>query len=348
MTISCELPAFSIGQATLVARDLFGIEGTLECLNGERDLNFRLSTNSSRYVLKIANQNEAYGMLECQHQVFERLAVAKVMQQQALSIKSLNNKVIETVISDIGISHYCRVMHYIEARLLCELSVYTPKLLRDIGNTLAKLDHALQDFNHESLHRPLIWNMCKALDTLKSFKPMLASAAKRALVDHFESRFRNTVLPLQGELSKGVIHNDANDNNILVSGDITGPQRVCSIIDFGDMVYSWLAVEPAVAAAYAMFNQDKPVEIAAAIVQGYHQYLPLQEADIAVLFELICMRLCMSVCICAHQQSIQPGNQYLSISEQPAWNLLYQLESISQETVHNMFRDACGLPAATN
>ena len=114
------------------------------------------------------------------------------------------------------------------------------------------------------------------------------------------------------------------------------------------MVHSWLAVEPAVAATYAMMGKDKPLDTAAAIIRGYHESLPLLQTEIEVLFELICMRLCMSVCICAHQKSIEPENEYLGISEKPAWKLLHHFRHIQPSIAQNLFREACGLtPKAT-
>ncbi len=90
-----------------------------------------------------------------------------------------------------------------------------------------------------------------------------------------------------------------------------------------------------------MMGKSKPLEAAAAIIQGYHESLPLRKNEIRVLFSFICMRLCMSVCICAHQKSIEPDNEYLEISEKPAWDLLHKLSSISPETVYQVFLEAC-------
>jgi len=58
-----------------------------------------------------------------------------------------------------------------------------------------------------------------------------------------------------------VIHSDANDHNLLVrDGQVTG------LIDFGDMVYSALAADPAIAAAYAMLDKSKPLEAASQLL----------------------------------------------------------------------------------
>ena len=341
MTDICSLPEFTIAQVTEIAQRLYGLNGSLKLLNGERDLNYLLTTETGRYVFKIANQDESYGMLECQHQVLQRLMANKVMPQQASSLESVNGKVIEIVTSDNNVDHYCRVLNYIDGRLLSSLKTHSPELLFNLGKILALLDQSLQGFAHKSLDRPLLWNMSDALATLERFKPLLASDDKRNLIKFFEVHFRDSVLPLAAKLRQAVIHNDANDNNILVEDGPEAGQRITSIIDFGDMVNSWLAAEPAIAAAYAMLGKDNPLETAVAIIKGYHSQLALNEAEISVLFDFIAMRLCMSVCICAYQRSIEPGNEYLSISQQPAWELLEKLRGEAPESVARLFRDAC-------
>ena len=338
MTDTSVLPDFSTDEATRIVSDLYGIEGRLQRLNGERDLNYLVTGDSGRFVFKIAHRDETYGMLECQHQALKRLAIDQVMHQSASSVESLDARVIEVITGETGIDHYCRILHYVEGRLLSSLSPHTPGLLKDLGRILARIDSSLQDFSHEVLDRPFIWNMIDALATLERFKSLLASDQERELVDSFENLFRDSVLRSDESLRRAVIHNDANDNNVLVADDWP---TISSIIDFGDMVYSWLAVEPAVAAAYVMMGKEHPLEAATAIIQGYHESLPLRESEIRALFSLICMRLCMSVCICAHQKSIEPDNEYLKISEKPAWGLLGKLANVSSETACQMFLDAC-------
>ena len=343
MSESCALPEFDLRQATQIARDLFAIDGPIRLLNGERDLNFLIEDARGKFVFKIANIDESPAMLECQHQALKRLAVDQVMPQSASSVESLDARVIEVITGETGIDHYCRILHYVEGRLLSSLSLHTPELLKDLGGILARIDDSLQDFNHEVLGRPFIWNMIDALATLERLKSLLETDRQREIVEGFESLFRDSVLRSGDSLRRAVIHNDANDNNVLVAGDSPGEMTISSIIDFGDMVYSWLAVEAAVAAAYAMMGKNKPLEAAAAIIQGYHQTLPLYNSEIRALFGLICMRLCMSVCICAHQKSIEPDNEYLKISEKPAWELLEKLAIVSSETASQMFLAACDM-----
>ena len=61
------------------------------------------------------------------------------------------------------------------------------------------------------------------------------------LIKKFARDFEHYVTPLLPGLRKSVIHNDANDYNVIVGGndDLYGRnQRVVGVIDFGDMVYT--------------------------------------------------------------------------------------------------------------
>ena len=165
---------------------------------------------------------------------------------------------------------------------------------------------------------------------------MLKNDAERSLVEYFETGFRQRVIAVETELRLAVIHNDANKGNVLVNEACNKP---VGIIDFGDMVHSWLVVEPAIAATYAMLDQPEPMRNAQAILRGYHRTLPLTDVEIGVMFDLICMRLCMSVCICAYQRGLAPDNEYLSVDEKNAWDLLSKLRQIDHTEAQAFLRD---------
>lgn len=196
------------------------------------------------------------------------------------------------------------------------------------------------------------------MSVLDRFLPMIDDPGKVQVVEHFKTMFTDRVLPISHKLRMGVIHNDANDNNILVGGQGPWSLTVSHIIDYGDIVEGWIVVDPAIAAAYALLggfqSQDQkgrgtnPIDVAASVVKGYHQCYPLAEEEIQTLFSLIGMRLCMSVCICAYQQSLQPDNDYLKISERPAWEALHALAEIPIDYAHFVFRQVCGFEPVPN
>ena len=337
MSESCILPEFDAREAAILASRLFALEGPLKALHGERDLNFLISDARGKFVFKIANAGESEQMLDCQHRVFERLARHRVFPLAATALKSVNGREIETVESARGQPHYCRVLPFLEGRMWSSVDISGARLLRDLGARLANLDRALQGFSHPGLERPLLWNMEITGVELETYKPLL-QASDLALVEHFESGYRDRVLPLAGRLRRGVIHNDANRENVVV--DDAG-ERVLSVIDFGDMIETWLVLEPAIAATYAMHGQPEPIASAAALVAGYHGELPLEDSEIELLFDLVGMRLCMSVCLCAYQQRLQPENRYLSIDQRHNRELLQRLRPITAADAHAAIMEAC-------
>jgi len=338
MSDSCTLPEFDARAAADLARGLYALEGPLKLLDGERDLNFLISDERGRFVFKIANADEDPAMLDCQHRVFERLAAAKAFPLVACALPSLEGREIETVSDTRGRRHYCRVLPFLEGRLWAEIQYSKPELLTDLGSQLAALDKALEGFSHAGLERALLWNMETTALELDRYKPLLASDAERELIEHFETGYRERVLPLQPQLRRGVIHNDANRANVIVDDSGTG---VISIIDFGDMIHTSLVLEPAIACAYAMHGQPDPLACAQALLAGYHDGMALNAAEIDVIFDLVCMRLCMSVCLCAYQQQLEPDNAYLSIDLQKSRDLLQNLRAIEHGTALEMMRSAC-------
>ena len=56
--------------------------------------------------------------------------------------------------------------------------------------------------------------------------------------------------------------------------------KISSFIDFGDLAYSLLINEVAIAMMYASYDKEDPLEWAIIILKSYHKLLPLKEAGI--------------------------------------------------------------------
>ena len=90
MSDNCELPDFSSDAAAVIAQRLFGLDGSIKALDGERDLNFLIADREGKFVFKIANLMESPAMLECQHLVLKRLASARLFERVVLPRPSLD------------------------------------------------------------------------------------------------------------------------------------------------------------------------------------------------------------------------------------------------------------------
>jgi Ser/Thr protein kinase RdoA (MazF antagonist) len=110
------------------------------------------------------------------------------------------------------------------------------------------------------------------------------------------------------------------------SGEESDTQpRLCGIIDFGDMVHTILAAEPAIACAYGMLDTAKPHAVADAIIAGYTAARPLTDLERELLPDLIIARLCNSLLMSAQARTMAPDDEYLRISEGPVADLLKRL-----------------------
>ncbi len=144
-----------------------------------------------------------------------------------------------------------------------------------------------------------------------------------------------------------MIHNDANDNNIVVSNNLIHPE-VKTVIDYGDACHSQIINDLAVVCAYAIMGHNDALDAALPIVSGYHENFPLTEMELEHLYSCIAMRLVLSVTKSAINSKNEPDNKYLQISDKAAWKLLYKWNDIDPDFALCAFRHACGFAVHPN
>ncbi|NNL75597.1 MAG: aminotransferase class III-fold pyridoxal phosphate-dependent enzyme, partial [Desulfobacterales bacterium] len=259
--------------------------------------------------------------------------------------RSVSGEHISSVKGIDGIVHFVRLFTYLPGKPFAIVKPHNEILLLSLGGFLGRIDGILEDFDHPAARRSFHWDLKNAGQILTNYLGCIKDPANRDVVKRFQERFKVKIEPLLPNMRTSVIHNDGNDYNVLVEPEGQWLNRVTGVIDFGDMVHTYTISELAIACAYAMLHKADPLTVAAHIVAGYHQNYPLIDQELDVLFDLICMRLCMSVCHSANQSQIEPDNEYLRISEKPAWTLLQKLAGIHPRFARYVFRYACGLPA---
>ena len=341
LDVAAQRPRFSAADAQRFAREHFGRQpSTVRPLPSDRDQNFYLEEASGvAFVLKIASAAEDDAVLDFQNQVLLRLATCHLPPATFPQPLAAHDS---QLITPVG-SYHIRLLTYLPGVPLAEVKPHTAELLAQAGRFLAEMDTALLEFSHLAMHRDLQWDLQHATQTIGRYLHLITDPEKRALIELFVGRFKQSVEPHLSDLRHSVIQNDGNDYNLLVSADKKAPRHVVGLIDFGDMVYSCTVFEAAIAAAYAMLDKNDPTAAAAQLISGYHAVLPLTEQELQLLPTLIAIRLCISVSISAYQQSQEPDNTYLSISERPAWDLLQRLAAIPPRLFTYTLRHACGL-----
>src|SRR5262249_39310421 len=336
-------PELSDCEAVRLADDLYGIRVSARELPSERDQNFHLTDgNGGGFVLKIGNSAESLDILEFKNAAMARVAegVEGIYVPRVLGSRS--GRKIEIIEGPGRAKYPVRLFSYLPATVMAGFKPHLPELLGSLGSALGQIDSALADFSHKAARRELKWDLKRA-DWIRERVGEIADDGKRELVFRFMGQFDERAAPRLSQLRTSVIHNDANDYNVLVSCDQTGTARVAGIIDFGDLVESYTIGELAVALAYAMLDKADPLGAARHIVAGYHREFPITEVELEVLYSLVCIRLCVRVVNSAIEAKNEPDNEYLCISERPAWDLLEKLTAINPDFAHYGLRDACGL-----
>lgn len=345
-----QAPRFSLTEAEKIAADIFGVGGVFRRLPSERDQNYHIRTqDQNEYVLKIANKSEDREALEFQNQAMIHVNKHKHLFPEDMPVcpeicTTRQGEVIDTVSTPEGDRHYVRMLSYLPGKPFAKARPHDDALLKSLGWFMGSLDAALSSFDHPAAHRKFHWDLQEAPTIIQDLAEAIRDRENQGMVMGYLNHYLSHTHPKLKLLKKSVIHNDGNDYNVLVAPESRWRNRVDGVIDYGDMVYTHTVNELAIACAYGMMRKKDPLSAAKLIVAGYHQAYPLEQVELSVLFDLVLMRLCMSVCHSAHQSRMAPDNAYLQISEKPAWTLLAQLGKIHPRMAEYHFRDACRLP----
>jgi hydroxylysine kinase len=192
--------------------------------------------------------------------------------------------------SEDGADVCLRVVTWLYGKLLSDVEI-SAKIAARFGKRLAELNIALEDFSHAGEAQTLLWDSQRAGE-LRGLLGYVNDSAVRDSVEDVLDDFDGRVKPVLDTLPQQVIHNDANDGNILLDsqGEISG------IIDFGDMMRAPRIVDLSTAASYFRTEGD-PLRLIEPLVVAYNHKNALLGAEFDVLFDLIRTRLSMSLII---------------------------------------------------
>jgi Ser/Thr protein kinase RdoA (MazF antagonist) len=330
-------PSLTHDAAAAALERLWRVGGELSDLPSERDRNFLVRVDGTpRYVLKVSNLAEDRAFVELQHLALGRLAAKGLPVQRV--VRTRDGEALADIDVDGGRA-IVRLLTWLPGVPLATLAPERrpPRLLEDLGRTMGRVASALATLDHPAGRREFQWDVVRFAEVVEAHADAVTDAARRDVLRRARERLATSLVPVLGTLPRSLIHNDANDHNVLVDGAGYG---VTGLLDLGDMVDSVTANEAAVAAAYAMLGAVEPVDVLAHVVQGFHAERPLAPAEVAALGELVIARLCTSVVLSAHQTALDPDEPYLGISEAAAWELLERLVTVEPGAIAEALRPA--------
>lgn len=340
---SIHLPPPALPQAELLrlAERHFGVTGTLRPLPSERDQNARLRHDDGReWVLKVASPAEDPAQIALQTATLDHLAAVGVLGVPRV-IPTLEGT--QSAKVDIGgRPAIVRLVSWVAGTPMAQAPRSLAQLAA-LGEFMGKLTRGLQGFAHPAALRPKFQWSLDHIGQLRDATRDIADPAHRDRVVRLFDRYDHRIAPKLPFLRASVLHQDANDNNVIVAGD--DPDRIAGLIDFGDMCHGRTVNELAIALSYALLDAPDLYAAIRTMVAAFATEFPLHEAEADLVYDLMRMRLAGSVCISSRQSKLHPDNPYLLISQAPAFALLDRLDRIDPEFMVALCRRAAGFGA---
>ncbi len=321
-----------MGRMQAILKEFFSLsEVTLTKLEGYDSCNYKVEGKQGTFVLKeYVYSPETLALLHSESQVLKTLGDLKGYQFPQ-TVDSIEGEALAEKDGRIYL-----LLTYIKGEFLGDIP-HSTALYRSFGKFLGRMDKCLLgSYKVPLAFKASAWDLKNLMLNYENL-PFIPDPRDRSLVDYFFLQFDENVVPVQHRLRKSIIHNDSNDWNIL-----TDTQKVTGIIDFGDMCYSWLINELAVGVTYLMMGKMDPLAITGEVIGAYHKIVPLEKQELDVLYYLVAARLCTSVCNSAYAKTLKPDSEYITVSEQGAWQLLKQWIAINPIKARDEFYIAAG------
>jgi len=320
----------------LLSKKYHLIHPNIKRLVGYDIVNYKVESGNKNYILKVYPDDQSeIDFAKAENEVLLHLQKTKY-ERFPKPVQNVNNELL-TTFQDKNESKTVRLLTYLEGNFLGDAE-HTIELFKSFGKFLAELDLQLKDYRNYVIEACQIkWDLQYFLLN-KEYVQHIPDPSDRKIVAYFFQQYNENVLPLLPRLRKQTIHGDANEWNTLIQNN-----QVTGLIDFGDICYSQLINELAIALTYALMGKEDPIKWATPVISAYTILVPVEETEIDVLYWLIAARLCTSVCNSAYEKIQRPENAYIQISEKPAWELLRKWITINPVFARNEFRKAAGL-----
>ncbi|WP_114238762.1 phosphotransferase [Dyella sp. C9] len=328
--------------ALKLAEHHWHIHGEVSALPSYADQNFRIRDGGAGYVLKVAHPSWAWQDIELENRAMMTLAEREpALGVPRVQLAASGEHLLS--LSVAGRTCLVRVLSYVPGSTYAEAiaglapGVRAP-LHESLGRAVGRLTRGLKDFHHPAADRQHDWNLMR-LPALMDQLPHIADAELRDAVQRHAGGFCASLPHWRSELPVTVLHNDANDLNV-IAGEEGGRKVVSAVIDFGDMCTSFRLADLAIACTYAMQHENNPVACAQRIVGGYLAEHPLLPRELEYLHAFILARLCHSILMATRSQREQPDNPFVMVSQQGVRRLLLQLACVEADAIVRPFMES--------
>ena len=312
------------------------LDAPLRPLDGEHDRNF--IAGDMVYKVMRAGGDEAHVALQVA--CLEHLAAHALPVPIVVPTRSGQRWV---VVSDAdGNDRVAWAVSRLPGSILATVRPRTAAMAQALGTHIAKLHAALADFAHGALPQTHEWDL-RAAATLYDGPESLAGHPHAALLDTLMRDVAPAAVDALGALPVQAIHNDLNDYNLLADCAPLGEPELSGVIDFGDMLAAPAVCDLAIAGAYLVLGQPRPLELLRALVGGYTRERALSATEVGLVWPLLQIRLAQSALIAWRSRRDGRDDPYLQVSQQPINDFFTAQASLDANLVETTLLRAAGL-----
>lgn len=337
-------PDFSEAQIAAAVFKNYHLKGHLKALAGERDQNFRLTTDTgAHYIIKISGLNEDRQVVDFQTKGLLYMETTAPHLPIPRLIKCINGAPYNEINNTNNNAHQLRVLSYISGVSVGNDTPYSLETLREIGRFQAQVCKALAGFKHPASKHFMAWNSVNGLVFNKNLQAKFTPQEQGKLTDLI-APFEN-IFPEIKKLRHQVIHNDGHGWNILFKSGTN--HTITGIIDFGDMIYAPLINDLAVTAESFTRPSDDLVTAIGAVTAGFNEIIPLTIAEIELLHDLVTLRGILTILLQGYKIHITSSpNQKLLIQdlmdEQPThWDFVKRMNEVDHTRAISHYKSIC-------
>jgi 4-aminobutyrate aminotransferase-like enzyme len=136
------------------------------------------------------------------------------------------------------------------------------------------------------------------------------------------------------------------DYNVVAARDGAGRLVPTGVIDFGDVVRSWVVADLATAVASLLVRERRsPLLDACAVVAGFHAVTPLSEVEVASLWPLVAARASVLAVSVEDILAADPDNEYARKERHLDWLVLDRAASVPFPLAETALRRSVGWDA---
>ena len=325
-----------------VVSDRWNLSGQYKILNSEFDFNFELiQSNGSKFIVKIMRLDCEKSFLDAQVSILEFLKKDESALPIPKIIKSVSGNSYELAADLNNDERIIWVLEKIEGIMLSNVSPISKNLMLDLGKKVASLDLASKKFTADINPPSNKWDLTKPL-WIRDNIPEILDPELELIINEILDDFLN-ISDRLNHLPHYWIHNDLNDQNLLVGFLSNGQAFLSGILDFGDLSKSPTICNVAICSAYLLILPGIGLNLQLEFLLGYHSINPISEEELDILFTLIITRLAVSYVNSSIMAKDKPDDPYVIISQRDSKNFLWHMVK-GKNFFTARFRNICDLP----